>query len=110
MRRGFRRNSKPTASELEMAWVFHSGIFYYGVRKYIYESPVLESKEQMISDALDAFLAGFERVFGSSGGQRARAGEGGRTRRAEFVALIGADPTYNVAIVSAGVRDKADRG
>jgi AcrR family transcriptional regulator len=22
--------SKPTASELEMAWVFHSGIFYYG--------------------------------------------------------------------------------
>ena len=61
-------HTKPTASELEMAWVFHSGIFYYGVRKYIYESPVLESKEQMISDALDAFLAGFERVFGSAVG------------------------------------------
>ena len=30
--------SKPTASELEMAWVFHGGIFYYGIRKYIYES------------------------------------------------------------------------
>ena len=53
-----------------MAWVFHSGIFYYGVRKYIYESPVLESKEQMISDALDAYLAGFERVFGSSDNPR----------------------------------------
>jgi hypothetical protein len=51
-----------------MAWVFHSGIFYYGVRKYIYESPVLEDKEQMISDALDAFLAGFERVFGTVDG------------------------------------------
>src|SRR6202035_1055007 len=50
-------------SELEMAWVFHSGIFYYGVRKYIYESPVLEDKEQMIGDTLDVFLAGFERVF-----------------------------------------------
>ena len=49
-----------------MAWVFHSGIFYYGVRKYIYESPVLEDKEQMISDALDVFLAGFERVFGTA--------------------------------------------
>jgi hypothetical protein len=48
-----------------MAWVFHSGIFYYGVRKYIYESPVLEDKEQMIRDALDALLAGFERVFGA---------------------------------------------
>jgi hypothetical protein len=58
--------SKPTASELEIAWVFHSGIFYYGVRKYIYESPVLEDKEQMIIDALDIFLAGFERVFGTA--------------------------------------------
>ena len=57
--------TKPTASELEMAWVFHGGIFYYGIRKYIYESVVLEDKEQMISDALDAFLAGFAKVFGT---------------------------------------------
>ncbi len=57
--------SKPTAPELEMAWVFHSGIFYYGVRKYIYKSPVLEDKQQMIHGALNAFLAGFERVFGT---------------------------------------------
>jgi AcrR family transcriptional regulator len=57
--------SRPSAPELEMAWVFHSGIFYYGVRKYIYESPVLEDKEQMIGNAVDAFLAGFERVFAS---------------------------------------------
>jgi hypothetical protein len=55
--------NRPTAPELELAWVFHSGIFYYGVRKYIFESPVLGDKEQMISDALDVFLAGFERVF-----------------------------------------------
>jgi hypothetical protein len=34
------------------------------VRKFIYEAPVLESKEQMISDAVDAFLAGFASVFG----------------------------------------------
>jgi AcrR family transcriptional regulator len=61
---GLPAQQKPTAAELEMAWVFHSGIFYYGVRKYIYESPVLEDKTQMISDALDVFLAGFERVFG----------------------------------------------
>jgi AcrR family transcriptional regulator len=63
---GMTLQTKPTAAELEMAWVFHSGIFYYGVRKYIYESPVLEDKDQMISDALDAFLAGFERVFGGT--------------------------------------------
>src|ERR1700761_482609 len=55
--------SRPTAAEMGMAWLFHSGIFYYGVRKYIYESPVLEDKAEMISDAVDAFLVGFERVF-----------------------------------------------
>jgi AcrR family transcriptional regulator len=61
---GLPPQSKPSAAELEMAWIFHSGIFYHGVRKFIYESPVLDSKQQMISDAVEAFLAGFERVFG----------------------------------------------
>lgn len=59
---GLAVQTKPNAAELELAWVLHGGIFYYGVRKYIYESPVLEDKEQMIGDALDVFLAGFGRV------------------------------------------------
>src|SRR6202000_1208298 len=63
---GLPSQGKPTASELEIAWVFHSGIFYYGVRKYIYESQVLEDKEQMISDALGVFLAGLDRVFANT--------------------------------------------
>ena len=63
---GLAAQNKPTAAELELAWVFHGGIFYYGVRKYIYESPVLEDKGQMISDALDVFLAGFERISETS--------------------------------------------
>ena len=63
---GLPMQGKPTAAELELAWVFHGGIFYYGVRKYIYESPVLTDKERMISDALDVFLAGFEQIDESS--------------------------------------------
>jgi AcrR family transcriptional regulator len=63
---GLDAQGRLTAPELEMAWVFHSGIFYYGVRKYIYESPVLGDKEQMICNAVDAFLAGYERVFGQA--------------------------------------------
>ncbi|CAN7428834.1 TetR/AcrR family transcriptional regulator [Bradyrhizobium sp. LjRoot220] len=59
---GLAVQSKPSATELELAWVLHGGIFYYGVRKYIYESPVLEDKDRVIGDALDVFLAGFERV------------------------------------------------
>ena len=61
---GLAAQSRPTAPEIELAWVFHSGIFYYGVRKYIYESPVLEDQDQMIRDAVDAFLAGYGQVFG----------------------------------------------
>src|SRR3974377_1482574 len=68
---GLPPQTRPSAAELEMAWVFHSGIFYYGVRKYIYDSPVLEDKEQMIADAVDAFLAGFARVFGATSVGRA---------------------------------------
>src|ERR1700759_2164964 len=63
---GLPAQGKPTASEIELAWVFHSGIFYYGVRKYIYEAQVLEDKEQMISDALGVFLAGLDRVFANT--------------------------------------------
>jgi AcrR family transcriptional regulator len=63
---GLAVQSKPSAAELELAWVFHGGIFYYGVRKYIYESPVLEDKDRIISDALDVFLAGFTRVAETS--------------------------------------------
>ncbi|WP_426441571.1 TetR/AcrR family transcriptional regulator [Bradyrhizobium genosp. P] len=69
---GLVMQSRPSAAELELAWVFHGGIFYYGVRKYIYEAPVLEDKAQMIGDALDIFLAGFERIAeGSADRQRA---------------------------------------
>ena len=51
-----------TPEELELAWVMHGGIFYYGIRKHIYESPVLADKSRMISDALDMFLKGIEVV------------------------------------------------
>ena len=74
---GLPEQGKPSAAELELAWVLQSGIFYYGVRKYIFESPVLEDKDQMISDALDVFLAGFERVFETSAGRPACTDQGG---------------------------------
>jgi len=67
---GLAVQSKPTAAELELAWVFHGGIFYYGVRRYIYDAPVFEDKSQMISDALDIFLAGFERMAEASADRR----------------------------------------
>ena len=52
-----------TAAEIERAWILHGGIFYYGVRKFIYELPVLEDKSRMIADALDVFLAGLAVIY-----------------------------------------------
>jgi AcrR family transcriptional regulator len=60
---GLPAQTTPTAAELELAWVFHGGIFYYGVRKYIYESNVLEDRARMIAEALDTFLAGYKQLF-----------------------------------------------
>jgi len=56
----------PEPAELELAWVLHGGIFYYGVRKYIYNSPVQDDKTRMIANALDVFLEGISAVFGTS--------------------------------------------
>lgn len=60
---GLPAQAKPTAAELELTWVFHSGIIYYGIRKYIYKWPVLENKKQMIEDALDMYIAGVTLIF-----------------------------------------------
>jgi AcrR family transcriptional regulator len=46
--------------EVEFAWIMHGGIFYYGIRDLIYESAISTDKEQVISDALTAFMAGLE--------------------------------------------------
>lgn len=53
-------------AELELAWVLQSAIFYYGVRKYIYNAPVMDDKSRMIANALDVFLEGISAMFGTS--------------------------------------------
>lgn len=62
---GLPSQTKPTGAELEMAWVFHGGIFYYGVRRFIYEMPSLQEKQQVIANAVDGYLAGFPRAAGN---------------------------------------------
>lgn len=57
---------KPAPAELELAWHLHGGIFYYGVRKHIYGLTVLENKDRVIANALDVFLEGISRLFGTS--------------------------------------------
>ncbi|MDB5616519.1 TetR/AcrR family transcriptional regulator [Tardiphaga sp.] len=65
---GLPPQKKASAIELELAWAFHSGIFYYGMRKLIYEAPVLEDKNRVISVTLSVFLIGIGRLFGTETG------------------------------------------
>jgi AcrR family transcriptional regulator len=60
---GLPAQSEPAQADLELAWVLHGGIFYYGVRKVIFDAPVMEQKSRFISNALDVFLEGISRVF-----------------------------------------------
>lgn len=54
----------PAPEDLELAWVLHGGIFYYGVRKFIFKLPVEEDKSRVIANALDVFLAGLAAHYG----------------------------------------------
>ncbi len=49
---------EPMAAEIELAWLLHGGIFYHGVRRHVFGSPVLEDREMMVRNAIDLYLAG----------------------------------------------------
>lgn len=46
----------PSEAEIEYAWVMHGGIYYYGVRKLIYERTSPDNIGFVIESSLDAFL------------------------------------------------------
>lgn len=52
-----------TEREIDYAWVMHGGIFYFGVRKLVYERAAgLDDKSFMIEAALDGFIAQLTRL------------------------------------------------
>jgi AcrR family transcriptional regulator len=60
---GLPSQEKPAVAEMELAWLLQGGIFYYGVRKHVYDLAVLEDKDRAIANALDVFLEGISRLF-----------------------------------------------
>lgn len=56
---GLTAQRAPTAAEMELGWILHGSIVYYGIRKQIYGSPVAEDRRQTIGRAVELFLAGF---------------------------------------------------
>lgn len=51
----------PRQDLTEFAWIMHGGIFYFGVRDLIYDSGVSDNKDQVIEDAVAAFVFGLKR-------------------------------------------------
>jgi AcrR family transcriptional regulator len=48
-----------TPAEIDLYWLFHGGIFYYGMRRHVYHvSPRIELKP-FIELSIDSFLGGF---------------------------------------------------
>lgn len=49
--------------EIELVWVLHAGIFYYGVRKFIYRARTRETPDRAIEHAIDSMLGGVPAVL-----------------------------------------------
>jgi AcrR family transcriptional regulator len=47
-----------TEDEFEAVWTLHGGLFYYGVRRYIYKLATSRDTEAVIRGAVTCFLAG----------------------------------------------------
>jgi len=55
--KGHALEGDPPSGLIELAWSLQGGIFYYGVRKFVYETPVHTEKRQMIDAAVDVYVA-----------------------------------------------------
>jgi hypothetical protein len=43
-------------SEVELAWVLHRAVFYYSVRKHIFQLPVFDDHSAYIERTVDLFF------------------------------------------------------
>lgn len=49
--------------EVELVWAMHSGVFYIGVRKWIYEQATPKNIERLIDMRVDSFILGVPAVL-----------------------------------------------
>jgi AcrR family transcriptional regulator len=61
---------QPSPEEVELVWNLHSAIFYYAVRKYVFQVPVLDDQHAAVEQAVDVFLSGARRLVAVATGER----------------------------------------
>ncbi|MBN9406409.1 MAG: TetR/AcrR family transcriptional regulator [Burkholderiales bacterium] len=57
------RGAADEEDEIELVWSMHSGVFYFGVRKWIYEESIPRNIDHHIELRVDAFLEGAPNVL-----------------------------------------------
>jgi AcrR family transcriptional regulator len=60
---------RPSRAEVELVWNLHSAVFYYAVRKHVFQVPVLEDQHAAIEQAVDLFLSGARRLVAIPNGE-----------------------------------------
>jgi hypothetical protein len=48
-----------TAAELDLYWMFHGGIFYFGMRREVYKAKVATDVAAFITHSVDSLLQGY---------------------------------------------------
>lgn len=54
---------KPSERETELIWGLHGGIFYLGIRQYIYGQAPQDDPQQVVQDRVAAYLVGARALF-----------------------------------------------
>jgi AcrR family transcriptional regulator len=61
---------QPSVEEIELVWNLHAAIFYYAVRKHVFQVPVFDDQQATIEQAVDLFLSGASRLVAVATGKR----------------------------------------
>lgn len=65
---GLSLRSKASERENELAWGLHGGIFYIGIRQWVYNQPGPDDLEQTIRDRVRAYIVAAQDLFGKDEG------------------------------------------
>lgn len=71
---GLRRRSAPTEAERELVWGLHGGVFYIGIRRWLYNLEMPEDLPATLADRVRAYMLAAPEVHARASAQGAAAG------------------------------------
>lgn len=70
---GIDDDAPPSEAERELLWGLHGGIFYIGIRHWIYGHPFPQDPHRVVADRVRAYVLAAAEVFAREAAERARA-------------------------------------